>query len=137
MDKFFHLEAITPLHSSKKFAQGSENYEKEEHFSKEHAGRPAEVSFCMVFLDLAGFRGELLCEPKTTTTPRKTGLRKLKICKLSLVFGKICFFFESLSSVAVFGWILTMQTEGFGTNLVNSASGGKQYVFGFKISQIL
>lgn len=62
--------------------------------------------------------GELLCEPKTTT-PRKTGLQKLKICKFSLVFGKICFFLESLSSVAVFGWILTMQTEGFGTSLAS------------------
>lgn len=118
MDKFFHLEATTPLHRSKKFAQGSENYEKEQNFSKEHTGRPAEVSFFMVFLDLAGFRGELLCESKTTT-PRKTGLQKLKICKFSLVFGKICFFLESLSSVAVFGWILTMQTEGFGTSLAS------------------
>lgn len=76
-------------------------------------------------LDLAGFWGKFRdVNPKTTAaaTPGEDRWRKLKICKFSLV----SLLEESLSSVLLLFWRETDRERG-----------GKQYVFGFKISQIL
>lgn len=80
-------------------------------------------------LDLAGFWGKFRdVNPKTTATatPGEDRWRKLKICKFSLV----SLLEESLSSVLLLFWLAILARD-------RSWEGGKQYVFGFKISQIL
>lgn len=118
--------------------QGSESYEKEENFPKNTQDVLLEVSFCS--FGFGRLLGSFCVNPRRRRRRgRRSVWRKLKICKFSLVFGKICFFLESLSSVLLFlagfwrcrPWGIEESCQYI------SSEGEKQYVFGFKISQIL
>lgn len=118
--------------------QGSESYEKEENFPKNTQDVLLEVSFCS--FGFGRLLGSFCVNPRRRRRRgRRSVWRKLKICKFSLVFGKICFFLESLSSVLLFlAGFWRCRPWGFEESCQYiSSEGEKQYVFGFKISQIL
>lgn len=128
------------VHRSRKSAGFRKLVRKRRKISRdeEHTGRPGEWVFAWYFWIWPAL-GSFCVNPRRRRRGRRSVLRKLKICKFGLVFGKICFFLESLSSVAVFGWILAMQIWGrwWDESCQSVARRRKQYVFGFKISQIL
>lgn len=114
----------------RKFAQGSESYEKEENFSKNTQDVLLEVSFCS--FGFGRLLGSFCVNPRRRRRQgRRSVWRKLKICKFSLVFGKICFFLESLSSVLLFlaGFWRCRPMGGLDESCQSMSRGGKTVCF--------